>query len=200
MAIVSPPRLVGTETVANLFGISRWWLRERVKAGEPIVMNGYLGKVSNQHTWNMHTLIAALFPDDSSIENLVDRAVSEADPNIICLVTDCHDIEHLAGLCRHHLRKMLTSWRHAPGSSLVRLQLVAMCQWVVERNAHFVLPAGFDPFAPVCMNDGCDGPTNIHGGDSWHGPLCQPCTADFWDKPLDRPRPDFWVTRQKAST
>ena len=181
--IVAAPRLVGTATVAEIFGITPDRVRHRVVAGD-FPTAGYLGKIAGKHTWNLHEVCAAVFTDTAALELVVHQLTAPAptDPleALLCAVTDCDQAAELVGLCKKHLRRLMTSWRHAPRSSLVTIQLVAMCQWVVERNAHITLPPGFDPWAPVCMTPGCGGATNIQGENAWHGPLCLTCSAKFW--------------------
>lgn len=184
--IVSPPRLVGTATVAPIFGCTIGRLRHRLAEGQLVGTAGYLGKISGKHTWNLHELCASVFTGDAALELVVGQlSTGSADPldSVLCAVADCDDPEELLGLCRRHLRRLMTTWRHASRSSLVTVQLVAMCQWVVDRNAHLVLPAGFDPWQPICMTPGCGKSTNFQGPDAWHGPLCLDCSAAFWNNP-----------------
>jgi hypothetical protein len=197
--IVSPPRLVGTVTVAHVFGVQPARVRRKLADGHPLVMHGYLGKVCNRHTWNLHELLARLFHDDTSLDLLADRATATGTTSGVCEAVDCVEVADMIGLCRVHLRKLLTSFRHAPDSTLVQIQLLAMCQWVVDRNAHLVLPAGFDPWSTECMNPGCQNPTNVHGENGWHGPLCPPCSEAFWNNPPDRPRPAWWKQTRSAA-
>lgn len=197
--IVSPPRLVGSRTVAELFNVTQDRLCRKLAAREPLVIAGYLGKVGRNHIWNMHELVANLFTSDAAVELVVDRLTdpTPSDPlaSMLCSVGGCDHLEERAGLCPKHLRRLMTAWRHADRSSLVTVQLVAMCQWVVERNAHLTLPPGFDPWAPVCMTPDCDNATNVHGPDSWHGPLCVACSARFWNNAPTRKRPRHWKAK-----
>ncbi len=189
MPIVSPPRIVGIDTVAHLLGLTEATTRRRLKRGDPVIGKGYLGKISNRHTWNMHELVSGLFVDESSIEQVVDRALSGEPPVVLCLVSDCENGAETIGLCRKHTKALFKAWKHAPSSTLIHAQLVGMCQWIVERNAHIVLPAGFDPWATVCMTPDCGNETNARG---WHGPLCPSCAATFWRNSPDRPHPEWW--------
>lgn len=190
--IVSPPRLVGTRTVAPLFGVKPEQLRDRLAAGDPFVHTGYLGKIGARHIWNLHELVASLFTGEAALDLVVDRLTTgHLDPldTVLCAAPDCDRIEEMVGLCGLHLRRLINSWRHASRSSLVTVQLVAMCRWVVDRNAHLVLPADYDPWSTLCMTPGCENPTNQDG---WHGPLCPTCSAVFWQNSPDRERPKFW--------
>jgi|PlaIllAssembly_1097288.scaffolds.fasta_scaffold00122_15 hypothetical protein len=198
MPIVSPPRLVGSRTVGHLFGIGLYQVYDNLKAGHPLITAGYLGKISNRHTWNLHELISRMFVDGSSIEAIVDRVYSDEPPTVTCEAGGCDRVAETLGLCRVHIRHLFTAWKHAPDSTLVTLQLVAMCQWIAERHAHIILPPGFDPWDPVCMTPGCGNPTNIHGPDGWHGPLCPACSAKFWSNSPDRPHPEWWKKRSVA--
>lgn len=192
--IVSPPKIVGTNTVAELFGVTPDRIRRRIVERQPQVCHGYLGKISDKHCWNLPELVAALFTSDASLELVVERLTSPpSDPTdtLLCTVPDCDQLEETVGLCAAHLRRLMCTYRRAPRSSLAVIQLVAMCRWVVERNDHYVLPADYDPWATVCLTPGCDGETNVVG--RW-GPLCGPCTARFWQNRLDRPRPHHWTT------
>jgi hypothetical protein len=191
--IVSPTRLVGTTTVAPIVGITAGTLRRRVHAGDALVLNGYLGIVRNRHVWNLHELVVKLFTSEASVLDVVARLTDPrpADPidTILCSVPECDDLELMVGLCRLHLRRLMIAWDHAGRSSLIATQLVAMCQWIVERNAHLSFPAGFDPWSLTCMTPGCDKPTNVNG---WHGPLCPDCSAAFWGNSLLRRKPAHW--------
>lgn len=190
--ITSPPRLVGTATVAPLYGVTRSHMTRKLAAGEARV--GYLGKVGNKHTWNLHELLASLFATDAAIEMVVDALghYHPSDPldSMLCAVQGCDRLESVLGLCTRHLRHLMASWRHAGRSTLVTVQLVALCRWVVAHNRDVVLPEDFDPWSPVCMTEGCDNETNTHGG--WHGPLCPACSAQFWDNAIGRARPRHW--------
>lgn len=190
--IVSPPRIIGTHSVARLLGVkqdSAWRLVDRKS---PTVAPGYLGKIGGRHCWNAPVLINSLFGSDVELEAVLDTLTcpDPVDPldRMLCGVPGCDALESSVGLCRHHMRMLNHAWRHAPRSSLVMVQLVAMCRWVAERNSHLVLPADFDPWSQVCMTPGCEAPTN---DGSWHGPLCQACAGVFWGN-APRPYPSYW--------
>ena len=194
--IVAPPRLVGTATVARFFGVSRHrlYLMMSHPCGDEPWMHGYLGKIARQHTWNFPQLVAATFDSDASMELVLTRLTDPADPLdlLLCAAPGCEYTAEQVGLCDIHLRRLFTAWRQAHRSSVVTLQLVAMCRWIVDRNAHLVLPAGFDPWSNICMTPGCGKSTNIRGEHAWHGPLCLDCSAEFWDNPRVRPHPSYW--------
>lgn len=196
MPVVSPPRLVGVPSVAALFGVTARTLRERLRDGHELTRIGYLGKIGGRHVWNVHELISTLFTSDAALDDVVDRltATDPIDPDdaVVCSAPECTAPEEMVGLCRIHLRHLMTAWHHAPRSSLVTMQLVAMCRWVSERNSHLVLPAGFDPWSQVCMSSGCENPTNVHGPNAWHGPLCPSCSERFWNNAPGRARPAWW--------
>lgn len=207
--IVSPPRIVGTKTVAAFLGVSAWWLYRAIPDEPPYVGEwapGYLGKIANKHTWNFHELIASTFDSEASLELVVSRMTdpAPADPldTLLCGAAGCDGAAEQLGLCTRHLRRMFTAWRHSSRSSLVTMQLVAMCRWIVDRNAHLVLPADFDPWSNVCMTPGCGGSTNVHGDHAegaWHGPLCLECSAKFWNYSRTRPRPAHWKKSRTAA-
>ncbi|CAN5424519.1 hypothetical protein BH10ACT3_BH10ACT3_19890 [soil metagenome] len=191
--IVSPPRLVGTATVAPLFGVRVRHLYSKLEAREPLVLAGYLGKIGKHHVWNLHELVASLFTSDAALEMVIDRLTDRtpSDPldTVLCSTSGCDEVEELIGLCPRHLHQLHRAWRKATRSSLATVQLVGMCQWIVERNAHLVLPPDFDPWSLVCLTPGCDGETN---GNGHHGPLCPSCTAKFWNNPPGRRASEHW--------
>lgn len=203
MPVVSPPRLVGTRSVAALLGISPVQVSHRVRADHPLTRPGYLGKIGGRHVWNIHELIASLFTSDAAIDlvvdRLTDRDAARPDHAVLCSAGGCDRVEEMVGLCRVHLRHLMTAWDRAERSSLVVLQLVAMCRWVSERNAHLVLPPGFDPWSAVCMTPDCGNPTNVHGPDGWHGPLCPECSDRFWNNPPGRDKPAWWKRTRRAA-
>lgn len=195
MPVVSPPQIIGARDVAILFGVTPDRIRRRLAAHHRPTRVGYLGKIGGRHIWNAHELIVGVFSSDSRLEDTL-RALTNpharpAGELVLCGVDDCGDPVEFVGLCRRHLRRFMTAWYHAGTSSLVLLQFVAMCRWVVDRNAHLVLPAGFDPFGHVCITPGCGKATNVHGRDGWHSPLCVDCTRSFWNNP-PRGKPDWW--------
>lgn len=196
--IVSPPRMIGTASVARLFGITAHAVRRRLVAS-PEIRVGYLGKIANQHTWNAPVLIASMFGGDVEIERVVDALTNptpaDALDRVLCAAPDCDQVEQAIGLCPRHLYRLTHAWRRAPRSSLVTMQLVAMCRWVVERNAHLVLPDDFDPWSGACMTPGCTRPTN---GNGWYGPLCRVCSALFWQNAPRRPWPSHWKPTREA--
>jgi len=201
MAIVSPPRLVGIAVVAKFLGVSRWWLYDHGPA-----LPGYVGMIGRRHTWNFPELIASTYDSDASVQMVVDRLTdpNPSDPldTLLCAVPDCDYPAEQIGLCDKHLRRLFTAWRRAGRSTVVTMQLVAMCRWVVDRKAHLVLPAGFDPWANVCMTPGCGNSTNTRGENAWHGPLCVTCSAQLWNhvgRPRRRPDgPNHWKQTRTA--
>ena len=191
--IVAPPQLIGTAAVGRMFGVPPDRVRINLRAGRAELRPGYLGRIANRHVWNGPELIASLFTSEVALEEVV-AALATRDPidpveAMLCAAPDCDELAEVVGLCRTHLRRLTAAWRRAPHSSLVTVQLVAMCRWVVERNADLVLDPDFDPWSPVCMSPTCDSPTNTL---VWHGPLCARCSAELWGNPALRPRPHHW--------
>lgn len=195
MPVVSPPQTIGARDVAILFGVTPDRIRRRLAEHHRPTRVGYLGKIGGKHVWNAHQLITSVFTSDSDVDATVTALLNtnprRASDMARCGVDGCDDTADFAQLCHRHLRKFMRAWYHAPTSSVVLLQFVAMCRWVVDRNAHLVLPPGFDPFASTCITPGCAGDTNVHGGDGWHSPLCVDCTRKFWNNP-PRGKPDWW--------
>lgn len=196
MALVPTPQMIGVHDVAELWGCTPDRIRRRIRARHRPTLTGYFGKIGGRHIWNAHELFSQVFSTDVALDDVIRTVINRTpvpvEQTVICGVDDCGGYTVFAGLCTKHLRRFMRAWYHSASSHPALLQFVGMCRWVVDRNAHLVLPAGFDPFSTVCMTPGCGNSTNVHGGDGWHSPLCQPCTAKFWNNPPLRPKPDFW--------
>lgn len=193
MVRVPPPQMIGVHDVAEMFGCTPDRIRRRVRARHGPTVTGYFGKVGGRHIWNAHELFGAVFTSDARLDEAVKaltnrNAISVTDA-ARCGVDNCTATVEIAGLCRTHLRRFMRAWYHASESSLALAQLVGMCRWIVERNAHLVLPSGYDPFDTKCMTPDCEHRTNDA---QWHGPLCPECSARFWNNPpAVVPRP-YW--------
>lgn len=177
--IVSPPKLIGTDTVAVTLNLSISRVRRLITARDGRVIPGYLGKFGRRHIWNAHELFAGLYSTPQALWEEIGRVETGRTLATWCGVPDCDEPAHFLQLCDRHLNRLLAVWRRAERSSLVVWRLLALCTWVVERNSHLVPPAGWDPWSNVCMTPGCDNRTDTAPART--SPLCVTCTAEFWD-------------------
>lgn len=200
MSRVTPPQMIGVHDVADLFGITPEEVRRRVRSRHRPTLVGYFGKVGGRHIWNAHELFAQMFSTDARLDEAIKALTNpKAQPvatRVQCGAKDCGDPSLFAGLCRLHLRHFMRAWYRAGDSSLYLQQFVGMCRWIVERHAHLVLPADYDPFDTVCMKPGCTNQTNTNGR---AGPLCTACSNEFWNHSPLRPRPEWWRRPRKAA-
>lgn len=172
--VLSPPKLIGTDTVETVLGVSIDRIRRLIRREDPRVMAGYLGKISGRHIWNAHELFAGLYSSPDALWAEIRRVETGNRDLRFCAVEGCGKPSHFVRLCRDHLRTLMKTWRRAEHSTLVVWQLLAMCTWVVERNAHLVPPTGWDPWSGTCMTPHC------HDDTVGHGPLCRSCLDEFW--------------------
>lgn len=194
MTLVVPPRIGGTTVVAEILGINRYTVYDRLERADPVVMLGYLGKPSGRHAWNITVMIGALFPGEADLMLEVARARSKEPTPGGCTIEDCHRPVVMVQLCDFHLRKLMHVLASERQGILATAQLVAMCRWVVDRNDHLVLPDGYDGFSDLCMT--CQEPVSTDG--QWYGPLCPPCCRKFWNNPEIR-RSTSWPQRRNPA-
>lgn len=176
--VLAPPKLIGCRTVALAFGVSAQTVRDLVHSGDIRVQPGYLGRISHRHVWNAHELFASMYTSPMALWDEIARIEHRVPATVWCAVGECEEPAHFLRLCPNHLRFLMKVWRRAERSTLAQWRLLAMCQWVVERNAHLTPPSGWDPWSGVCMTPRCTGVTDADGRS---GPLCPECSAKFWN-------------------
>lgn len=176
--VVAPPQLVGTTEVAAAFGLSAHRIRRLAASGADMLARGYIGKVNGRHIWNGSELFASLFASPQSLRDEIARVKAGDRSGLWCSVNDCEDEAQFLELCHRHLRELHRTFGNAEKSYIAVYRLLAMCQWVVERNAHLSLPAGWDPWSGRCMSPGCGNRTDLPGNRS--SPLCRDCSRKFW--------------------
>lgn len=177
--VLSPPKIIGVRTVALAIGVTRGRVWELVKARDDRVMAGYLGKISGRHVWNAHELFAGMYTSPVALWEEISRVEHGTTATRWCAVDDCEQPAQFLRLCSHHLGLLMRTWRRSERSTLAQWRLLAMCQWVVERNAHLKTPDGWDPWSGICMTPGCSGRTDESPGRA--SPLCVPCSMKFWN-------------------
>lgn len=177
--VLSPPKIIGVKTVALTLGVSRWRVYKLIEAGDERVTPGYLGKVAERHIWNAHELFAGMYTSTIALWEEIARVESGDPATRWCAVEECENPAHFLRLCPTHLRLLMRTWRRSERSTLAQWRLLAMCTWVVERNAHLKTPDGWDPWSGICMTPGCAGRTDESPGRA--SPLCVPCSLNFWD-------------------
>lgn len=195
MTLVAPPRIIGTDAMAELLGVHRRTVTARVRAGDPAVLVGYLGKPGGKvHAWNASVLLGDMFATPEQLVHELDR-IERRQPAMppTCTVDECDGANIMAGLCDRHLRRLIHALASERQGRLVHAQLVAMCRWVVDRNEHIVLPAEYNGFLDQCMTPGCGNKVGDGGPvDRWVGPLCVPCAQAFWHDPTIKMRRRRW--------
>lgn len=174
--IVSPPRLVGTDTVAMCLGVASAHVRFRLAIGDERVTTGYLGKISGRHVWNAHELFASMYSTADALWAEIRRVEAGIRTSAPC--TACERPAQFLGLCRTHIRELTSTFKRAQDSSVVVWQLLAMCRWVVDRNAHLSPPHGWDPWSGVCMTPSCQNRNDDIVGR--YSPLCLSCSRTLW--------------------
>lgn len=157
MAVVQPPKIVGSEAIADILGVTEWTVRDGVRGNRPPYIFGYIGKISNRHCWDLNRFL-------------------EYDGTVGCQV--CGEPANVIGFCREHSRLFLRAWSRSEASRLSLIQLVAMCQWIVERWEHVGVTPPDDVWSSTCATPGCDGEANT----GRLGPLCARCTREFWGR------------------
>ena len=172
--IVSPPKLVGADTVAVTVNLSVDRVYRLLAAGDGRVTPGYLGKFSGRHIWNAHELFAGMYSTPQALWDEIGRVEAGRTLNVWCGVPGCERPVHFLQMCDRHLRRLMRVWRRAELSTLSVWHLLALCTWVVERNAHLRPPAGWDPWSGICMTPRCDNESMPDG------PLCRSCSDLFW--------------------
>lgn len=178
--VLSAPQLIGARAVRLALGVSKWHLYDLIRAGDPRVMPGFLGKISGRFVWNAHELFSGLYASPVALWEEIARVENRVKAERWCAVDECHSPAHFLRLCPIHLGRMIATWNRAEKSTLARWRLLAMCQWVIDRNAHLDFPDDWDPFSGVCLTPGCGGSTEAPGRSS---PLCIPCSLEFWENP-----------------
>lgn len=176
--VLSPPKLIGTDTVSITLNLTPRRVRRLIAVGDPRATTGYLGKFSGRHAWNAHELFAGLYSSPQALWDEIRRVEAGRTLTTWCGVPDCSQPVHMLQLCDGHLNRLLRVWRRAERSTLVVWQLLALCTWVVERNAHLTPPAGWDPWSGICMTPSCQNRTDVDP--RWVSPLCQSCSRSFW--------------------
>jgi len=176
--VLSAPKLIGTKTVAAALGLQSAAVRQLVAARDKHVMTGYLGKISERHTWNAHELFAGMYESPMALWVELSRVETGTPSDLWCTVEECEQHAHFLRLCLLHVNRLMDTWRSAERSTLAHWRLLAMCTWVVERNRHLTPPSGWDPFSEICMVPGCVGRTDTRPGRA--SPLCPPCSQRFW--------------------
>ena len=175
--ILPQPQLIGTNTVAAAFGISRRRVYELIQDSDRRVTPGYFGMIAGRHTWNAHELFASWYTSTMALADEIERVEAGIRSDRPCSVPDCELSAQFLDLCYRHLRELRRTFGHAEGSALAVWRLLAMCTWVVERNAHLAPPHGWDPWSGICMTPECDGRTD---GNRRSSPLCPDCSEKFW--------------------
>ena len=148
-------------------------------------MTGYLGAIQQRSTWNANELFAGLYSDPVALWEEVGRVKAGKPSMLWCEVADCEAPAHFLRLCSTHLRMLMNTWRRAEKSTLAHWRLLAMCRWVVERNAHLEPPTGWDPWSGECMTPGCEERTDVRPNRV--SPLCPSCSDKFWSPPKYQP-------------
>lgn len=183
--ILSPPKLIGTPTVALAVNLSQRHVRRRLAVGDERVTSGYLGKFNGRHIWNAHELFAGLYSSPQALWEEIRRVEAGWTDTALCGVEGCTRPTHMLQLCDVHIRYLMRVWRRAERVDLSVWHLLALCTWVVERNAHLTPPGGWDPWSNICMTPSCQNRTDTFPGRD--SPLCSPCSTKFWQS-VKRPR------------
>lgn len=179
--VLSPPKLIGSPTVALMLGIARERVWRLVAAGDVRIQAGYLGKIGDRHVWNAHELFAGMYSSPMALWEEVARIENGTPVVMWCSVGDCEEPAHFLRLCSRHLNRHMAVWRRAERSTLAQWRLLAMCRWIVERNEHLTPPHGWDPWSGVCMTPGCENSTDQVDGRARASPLCLSCSGKFWN-------------------
>lgn len=185
--ILSPPKLIGTDTVAIAINLTPGWVRRLIAQGDQRVTSGYLGKFNGRHIWNAHELFAGLYTSPQALWEEIRRVELGHMLDTRCGVDGCERATHMLQLCDVHIRYLLRVWRRAERVNLSLWHLLALCTWVVERNAHLAPPNGWDPWSNICMTPSCQNRTDTFPGRL--SPLCSPCSTTFWSS-VERRRAD----------
>jgi hypothetical protein len=167
-AILSPPRLIGTDAVGACLGIQQAWVARLVRTDDPRLKPGYLGKIRGRHVWNAHELFSSMYSTPHALWEEIERARLGGRTDAVC---HCGKPVLFLGLCPNHVRRLMSGFQGAQRSSLAAIQLLAMCRWVVDRNQH--IEPGIDPWSGVCVTPGCDNRTDVPVGRV--SPLCREC-------------------------
>jgi hypothetical protein len=167
--VAAAPRVIGTAELLRVLGTHRrQTVYDRLHRGDdPLLSNGYLGKIAGRHAWNAHILLSGMFASITDLDEFLDGG----QPTVaaVCDAAGCtYPANYRGGLCYRHFGRLLTRLRQAERSPTARLHLIAMCRWVVARNEHVVVPE-FNPFADTCAWRDCD--TAI--GERTVGPFCR---------------------------
>lgn len=175
--VLPQPQLIGIRTVSTALGLTHGRVYTLLREHDRRVTPGYLGKISGRHTWNAHELFASWYSSTMALADEIERVEAGIRSDRPCSVPECTLTAQFLDLCYRHLRELRRTFDHAEGSSLAVYRLLAMCTWVVERNAHLAPPSDWDPWSGICMTPDCDGRTDTNRRAS---PLCPECSLKFW--------------------
>lgn len=154
MAVVSPPRLVGTAAVADFYGVSRFHtIYAGLAAGRAPYTIGYLGKIGGRHCWDFNQIV-------------------ETGGDLPCQV--CGEPAGVLRLCPDHARLFLRSWSRHERSRISLIQFVSLCRWVSDHWQDVIELQVDDLWSATCVTPGCDGEAN----QGHQGPLCASCAAE----------------------